>query len=328
MARKLRLEFPGAIYHVISRGNYRQDIFGAEKTKAAFEACLFEACKKSGWVLHAFVIMSNHFHLALATPEGNLVTGMRWLLSTFCTRFNRYRNERGHVFQGRYQSLLVEEGAALGQVCHYIHLNPVRAGVRPVAELKTYRYSSYWYLWERQSRPPFLEVTTALSEAGDLADNRRGWQAYEQYLAWQAEAGPAGKSKAYVSLSRGWALGAQAFKKALVKDHQLAATAKAWESAGAREVREIQWQEALEASLRRLGIAPERIGADRKSAAWKVAIAVHLKRTTQAGNGWLAEHLGMGKPGSVSFYVSRARRAGRRAQIQQSIQKLERWGCP
>ena len=323
MARKLRLEFPGAIYHVISRGNYRQDVFAAEKTKAAFEDCLFEACRKSGWVLHGFVIMSNHFHLAWATPKGNLVTGMRWLLSTFSTRFNRYRNERGHVFQGRYKSLLVEAGAALGQVCHYVHLNPVRAGVLPVAELRTYRYGSYWYLWKRASRPKFLAVTTALREAGDLGDDRRGWQAYEKYLAWQAAEGPAGKSKAYVSLSRGWALGASEFKKALVIDHQLAATAKAWESAGAREVREIQWQEAVEESLRRLRIPAERIRADRKSAAWKVAIAAHLKGTTQAGNGWLAEHLSMGKSGSVSFYVSRARREAAGSEIHQYIQILE-----
>ena len=131
MARKLRLEYPGAIYHVINRGNYRADVFRTEGAKAAFEACLFEACAKSGWVLHAFVVMCNHYHLALETPEGNLVTGMQWLQATFANRFNRLRGERGHLFQGRYKSLLVETGAALGQVCDYIHLNPVRAGAVP-----------------------------------------------------------------------------------------------------------------------------------------------------------------------------------------------------
>ena len=217
----------------------------------------------------------------------------------------------------------MENGEALGQVCHYIHLNPVRAGVLCVERLKTYRYSSYWYLWEKQSRPGFFEARTALSEAGRLVDERRGWQAYERYLAWQAEEGPVGKSKAYVSLSQGWALGAKDFKKALVMDYQLAATTRAWASAGAREVREMQWQEALEACLRRLRIPRERIQRDRKSAAWKVAIAVHLKRATQAGNGWLAEHLGMGKPGSVSFYVSQARTGTAVIEIKQLIQKLE-----
>ena len=79
MARKLRLEYPGACYHVINRSNYRADIFRTEKTKAAFEGCLLEACEKSGWVLHAYALMSNHYHLAVETPAGNLVAGMHWV---------------------------------------------------------------------------------------------------------------------------------------------------------------------------------------------------------------------------------------------------------
>src|SRR4051812_10089801 len=110
MARKLRLEFSGAVYHVINRGNYRAWIFASVGAKQAFEACLFAACARCGWLLHAFVIMSNHYHLAVETPLGNLATGMHWLQSTFATRFNRYRDERGHAFQGRYKSLLVERG--------------------------------------------------------------------------------------------------------------------------------------------------------------------------------------------------------------------------
>jgi putative transposase len=104
MARKLRLEFPGALYHVINRGNYRADVFAAERTKEAFAACVFEACAKADWRLHAYVIMRNHYHLAIETPNGNLVEGMRWLQSTFANRFNRLRREQGHVFQGRYKA--------------------------------------------------------------------------------------------------------------------------------------------------------------------------------------------------------------------------------
>src|SRR3954468_7057421 len=124
MARKLRLEYEGALYHVINRGNYRTAIFGTKGARAAFLKCLGEACVKSKWVVHAYVLMSNHYHLALETPEGNLVEGMRWLQSTFANRFNRYRGERGHVFQGRYKALLVEDSEGLGAVAHYIHLNP------------------------------------------------------------------------------------------------------------------------------------------------------------------------------------------------------------
>ncbi len=245
MARKLRLEFPGACYHVINRGNYRADIFHSEGAKTAFETSLFQACTKSGWRLHAFVIMRNHFHLALETPDGNLVTGMQWLQATFANRFNKLRGARGHLFQGRYKALLVEEGAALGQVSHYIHLNPVRAGVVPPERLGEYRHSSYWYLTRPKQRPGFLRVETALAEAGGLADQPAGWKSYADYLTWQASEGPAGNSKAYVSLSKGWALGSEEFKTALRKDHALVADRRTWDNRGAREIREAQWSEIL-----------------------------------------------------------------------------------
>jgi REP element-mobilizing transposase RayT len=309
MARKLRLEFPGACYHVINRGNYRADLFKTEGAKAAFEGCLFEACAKSGWLLQAYVLMSNHYHLALETPQGNLVAGMQWLQATFANRFNKLRGERGHLFQGRYKSLLVEEGAALGQVCHYIHLNPVRAGLVPVEQLKAYRYCSYWYLWRKADRPRFLEMTTALVEAGELADERRGWQAYEKYLAWQAAEGPVGKSRAYVSLSRGWALGTQEFKAALVKDHALAATSRAWEASGAQEVRQMQWAAALARALKAVRRSPEEIVHSCKSAEWKLAIAAWLKTGTQASNRWLSENLHLGVPAALSRNLTHYRRA-------------------
>ena len=95
MARKLRLELRGAVYHVINRGNYRADVFAAAKTAEAFEHCLFEACAKYGWRLNAYVVMRNHYHLALETPGANLVVGMQWLQATFANRFNRLRGERG-----------------------------------------------------------------------------------------------------------------------------------------------------------------------------------------------------------------------------------------
>ena len=96
-----RIEYPGAIYHVINRGKYRKELFLKQNTGEAFERCLFEIVDRCGWKLHAYVIMSNHYHLAVETPEPNLVVGMKWLQSTFATRFNRLRKERGHVFQGR-----------------------------------------------------------------------------------------------------------------------------------------------------------------------------------------------------------------------------------
>jgi REP element-mobilizing transposase RayT len=113
MARKVRLEYAGALYHVINRGNYRQDIFAEDGARLSFEKAIFEACTKARWRLHAFVIMSNHYHLALETPEPNLVAGMQWLQSTYANRFNRFHRENGHVFQGRYKAIVVEDSDGL-----------------------------------------------------------------------------------------------------------------------------------------------------------------------------------------------------------------------
>jgi len=293
---------------VINRGNYRADIFKTEGARAAFEQCLFEACEQSNWVLHAYVVMSNHYHLAVETPEGNLVKGMQWLQATFANRFNRLRGERGHLFQGRYKALLVEEGGPLGQVCHYLHLNPVRAGIVPAAQLQDYRYSSYWYLGRPTRRPKWLDLRTALIEAGELSDTPAGRRKYGEYLAWQATEGPAGRNKAYVSLSQGWALGTKEFRTGLVKDHAVAATTRAWKSAGAREIREQRWEECLAACLKKTNRSLEATTTDLKSAPWKVAIAGELKRTTQATNGWIATRLNMGSGRAVSQYVGKLRR--------------------
>ncbi len=323
MARKLRLEFPGAIYHVINRGNYRTWIFADAATRSAFQYCLFEACERADWLLHAFAVMSNHYHLAVETPAGNLAAGMQWLQSTFANRFNRYRHEHGHVFQSRYKSLLVEEGEPLGTVCDYIHLNPVRAGIVEPVNLLSYQHSSYWFLHQKR-RPDFLHVETALAASG-LVDSARGKEGYAKYLAWQAAEGPAGKNEAYVSLSKGWAIGSDGFKARLVKDYDLAPNTRAWEVEGAKVVSEARWLLALEQALRRLAKSTADCLADRKSAPWKIAIAAHLKQSTHANNRWLNEQLQMGTPVAVSQYVSAFRHHLGRNQsfIEQLTEKVK-----
>jgi REP element-mobilizing transposase RayT len=307
MPRKVRLEYPGAIYHVINRGNYRSWIFREEGARRAFEDCLFDACRRSGWVLHAYVVMGNHYHLAVDTPLGNLVAGMQWLQSTFANRFNKLRNARGHLFQGRYKALLVEAGDALGQVCHYIHLNPARAGIVASTNLNQYRYSSYWYMTQRKERPRFLSFEAALMAAGLLPDKPAGWHSYGKYLEWQAANGPGGRNDAYVSMTKGWAIGTSEFKQALVKDQAAAVDLRAWETDGAKEVRRTRWEHALEAALTQLDRAT--MTSARKAAGWKVAVARHLKETTDVSNGWLAEKLDMGSHIYVSKHVGLHRRS-------------------
>ena len=108
MARKLRVEYPGAIYHVLNRGDRREAIFQDEADRQRFLDTLGEACLKTGWQVHAYCLMSNHFHLVVETPRANLVAGMKWFLGVYTSRFNRRHKLFGHLFSGRYKSLIVD----------------------------------------------------------------------------------------------------------------------------------------------------------------------------------------------------------------------------
>jgi REP element-mobilizing transposase RayT len=323
MSRQLRIEYPGAMYHVINRGNYRSWIFEDEGAKKAFEKALFEACEYAGWRLHAFVVMGNHFHLALETPEANLSDGMRWLQSVFANRFNRFRKESGKLFQGRFKSILVEDLEGLGSLCQYIHLNPVRAGVCDVAGLEAYRFGSYWYLRKRKSRPRFLELDTCLEAAGDLADSSRGWRKYAEYLQWLCEEEPARKSLRFDLMSKGWALGTKEFKMAVLDDEKRARAAiEVGEAETVGEVRELLWARRLGDCLRHLGKTEAEIRSGLKSADWKVAIASHLKSRMLCRNGWLANRLGMGTVSGVSRACSKTL-AGRDEDAGRILDELE-----
>jgi len=108
MARKLRVEYEGAIYHVMNRGDRREAIFKDDQDREQFLATLGEGCGKTDWQVHAFCLMPNHFHLVLETPRANLVTGMKWFLGTYTGRFNRRHKLFGHLFSGRYKALIVD----------------------------------------------------------------------------------------------------------------------------------------------------------------------------------------------------------------------------
>ena len=131
MARSVRVEFPGAFYHVMARGNRREPIFLDKEDGKQFVKALGEVCAMTGWRVHAWVLLSNHYHLMIETPEPNLVVGMKWLQNTLTRRFNVRHRAWGRVFGDRYKAVVVEGGQRFyyETLMDYIHLNPMRAGL-------------------------------------------------------------------------------------------------------------------------------------------------------------------------------------------------------
>lgn len=141
MARPLRIEFSGALYHVTSRGNERRPIFRSDHDRRTFLDFLGQAAIRFDWSVSAYVLMTNHFHLVVQTPHPNLSRGMHWLNSRYAGWFNWKRKRSGHLFQGRFKSFLIEKEAYFAEVLRYVVLNPVRA--KMVARPEDYRWSSY-----------------------------------------------------------------------------------------------------------------------------------------------------------------------------------------
>jgi len=219
LPRKIRVEYAGAIYHVMSRGDRREDIFLDDVDRQDFLKTLAEACQKTGWQVHAYCLMRNHFHVVIETPQPNLVTGMRWLLSAYTLRLNHRHQLLGPVFSGRYQAILVEGSGNgyLKTVCDYVHLNPVRAKLLPREErLLGYPWSSLgWYLAARAHRPAWMRVDRLLGEYGLMADTTANRQEFERQL--EARRLETSEPNDLKLLRRGWCLGSETFKARLLE---------------------------------------------------------------------------------------------------------------
>lgn len=304
MPRKLRIQFEGALYHVINRGNYRRDLFESAGAAQAFEDTLIEACELSGWRLHAHVVMRNHYHLAVETPRANLGDGMHWLQATFTTRFNRLRNERGSLFQGRYQALLIEDMAALARVVDYIHLNPARASIVTPEQLPLFRWSSL-RRFMRTERSSVFVCADWLAQH-DWTDSPDGLRHYVDHLTRLASDQAEQKRLGLEKLSAGWAIGTEGWRKAIAKAHAQRALNPGLEAAELGELKRTLWSEILDAGMNRLGKTREDAKTDICRAAWKIGLAQELRKAG-APYAWITEQLHMGKPVSVRVYLSQAR---------------------
>ncbi len=179
MARPLRIEFPGAVYHVTSRGNARQDIVADDKDRASFLALLAHVIDRYGWLCHAYCLMDNHYHLLLETPKANLSQGMRQLNGRYTQAFNRRHQRVGHLFQGRFTAILVEKEAHLLELCRYVVLNPVRA--KMVTHPRSWSWSSYRGTAGELTGPPWLSTEWILGQFG--VQQGEAHQRYRQFVA-------------------------------------------------------------------------------------------------------------------------------------------------
>lgn len=162
MARPLRIEFAGALYHVTSRGDRREDIFLCDDDRLEWLEVLGIVCSRFNWVVHAYCQMTNHYHLLLETVDGNLSRGMRQLNGLYTQRFNRRHGLVGHLYQGRYKAILVQKETYLLELARYVALNPLRANM--VESLEDWRWSSYSFITEQVAHPPWLDTEWLLGQ--------------------------------------------------------------------------------------------------------------------------------------------------------------------
>lgn len=295
MARKLRIQYAGAVYHVLNRGDRREAVFHDDHDRRRFVETLAEACTKTGWQVHAYCLMPNHFHLVLETPQPNLVAGMKWFLGTYTSRFNRRHRLFGHLFSGRYKSLVVDDSTPgyLKTVCDYVHLNPVRAGmVTAAVPLKSYAWSSFpEYLKRAARRPAWLRVERLLGDHGIARDSPSGRAMFEQRMEERRRAGD--QPEAWAAVRRGWCLGEEAFRKELLAQVSEQRGAHHY-GAELQEGEEEKAERMVRAQLARWQWSKEDLAGRAKTDRRKARLARRLRRETTMTLAWIAGRLRMG----------------------------------
>ena len=309
MPSKPRIQFEGARYHVINRGNYRSDIFSTEGAAESFLRTLAETAEQYGWKVHAYVLMRNHYHLAIETPKANLSAGMHWLQTTFASRFNRFRKVNGRLFQGPYKALLLEDMKVLCRVVDYIHLNPVRAGVVAPARAGEFALSSLSVLRRKGKRPSWLQAREWLESRGGWHDTPKGIAAYEEYLTALGNDDVAQKQAGLEKLSMGWAIGTDMWKQALAREYAQRSRifGMGLKKDELAEIRQAQNENALAQALKTAGKQDQDLQTRPRAQAWKIKMALELRESGVPLN-WIAKRLQLGKDSSVRSLLSRARK--------------------
>jgi putative transposase len=301
MPRPLRIQYPRARYHVMSRGDGREAIFYDDADRVEFLRTLGQACRKTGWQVHAYCLMNNHFHLVLETPQPNLALGMKWLLGTYTQRFNRRHRHWGHLFGGRYKAQLIDgrRPGYLRCACDYVHLNPVRAGiVSGKKKLDSFRWSSYPAYRRPKLRQPWLRTDRLLGEHGLAKDSAATRREFERRMKQaRLELGD------QELVRRGWRIGAEDFGDWLAD--KLARRGRKGERASERRETDTALAERLlSEALTKVRWREIDLATRPKGHPVKVKIAQQLRWQTPMSRQWIADRLRMGSASHVSSLLS------------------------
>jgi REP element-mobilizing transposase RayT len=264
MARQLRLDYPGAVHHITARGNERRPIFRCDRDRLLFLQLLGETVRRFGWSVTAWVLMTNHFHLVVETPDANLSRGMQWLMGAYAMAFNRRHRRSGHLFQGRFHSFLIDSDAYLAEVLRYVVLNPVRAGI--VDDPAKYRWSSYRATAGLNDAPEWLDRQKALQFFGD--DKATAASLYAEFV----HAAIGSHERVWDKAVHGIFLGTREWAKKMRKRVESHIRSTDHPKAH-RAVGQPRMHETIDAVARAAGVAPSAIrstrgGALRRLVAW------------------------------------------------------------
>ncbi|MGB0644276.1 MAG: transposase, partial [Akkermansiaceae bacterium] len=316
----------------MSRGDHQELIYRNDKDRIRFLETLGECCEKTGWLVHAYVLKGNHYHLLLETPEANLVTGMKWFQGVYTPRFNARHRLFGHLFQGRYETLVVDpEDEYFATVGSYIHLNPERANlVHPVfGGLAKYRWSSFpENLKPRRKRPKWLVTEDLYSIVGIEREDptgRRRFEAWTDAQAWDCARGNNEQlEQEWKKVRRGWYLGSETFKEKLLSKLEgiLEGHQRDSQSGGAKrergEVAAPQWFRMASEHLKLNGDALAKL---KKGDERKLVLAWGLRTQFMVSCKWVTSLLHMGDPSRVSAAVKQVKgvKKGPMAKLRKTL---------
>jgi len=335
MPRTRRIEYPGAHYHVMCRGNNGQEIFLSDDGRRLFLATLGEVCEQTGWIIHAYGLMSNHYHFLLETPEANLVVGMKWFQGTYTQRFNAMFLRRGHLFQGRYKAIPIQTDPRDGgldyfrQVSTYIHLNPFRAklcGEGYPHKLESYTWSSYpAYSGKQGQKLKWLKKEKVLKTWGITANTPAKTTSYrkkiERLMTFEQDPDAGRRGEFEKQIKRGWYVGSEAYRIRLFKKLDQVETGDNYRGGQKREHNEARAEALLRLALSELNLSEAALQSMKATQLEKQAVAWLLKSQTTVTGVWLCKRLNLGHASNASRALKKFRE-GEQGEINNLKQKM------